>query len=89
MHQVQISTTAISAQPCLACNAFNSWPTGCLPVQKVVLADLSSKAVSALSAELARQAPQYLLSLKGTQAECNRAASWLVNIVKVTYASTC
>ncbi|KAL3136737.1 hypothetical protein ABBQ38_005454 [Trebouxia sp. C0009 RCD-2024] len=46
-------------------------------LKKVVFTDLSSEATSALSAELARQAPQYCLSLEGSPAACHKAVQLL------------
>ncbi|KAL3158168.1 hypothetical protein ABBQ32_011758 [Trebouxia sp. C0010 RCD-2024] len=46
-------------------------------LKKVVFTDLSSEATSALSAELARQAPQYRLSLEGSPAACHKAVQLL------------
>ena len=60
----------------------------CVHVQKVVFADLSTEAVSVLNAELARQYPRYIMSLKGTEGACSRAAQWLFQVVKVTSCAT-
>ena len=58
-----------------------------LLVQKVVFADLSTEAVSALRIQLARQSPRYIMSLKGTEGACDKAAQWLFQVVKVTNVS--
>ena len=52
-------------------------------MQKVIFADLNGEAVSALSAELARQAPQHVLSLHGTRAGCEAAAQYLGRTLEV------
>lgn len=64
-----------AATPAKLCSA--SRPHGCVVLQKVVFTDLSSEATSALSAELARQAPQYRLSLEGSPAACHKAVQLL------------
>lgn len=65
----------ISYHRCLSASLFT--------VQEVIFADLSDSAVSALRGELERQAPQHLLSLKGTEAGCQKAAQRLGRTLQV------
>lgn len=81
-----VHTTSVFAQLWQAGKCLTEW---CLLVQKVVFADLSTESVSALSAELARQYPRYIMSLKGTEAACSRAGQWLFQVVKVTTCTSC
>lgn len=71
-------------QPCLAQGPTAECLHSCLLVQKVVFTDLSYEATAALSTELARQAPQYRLSLEGTPGACHKAVQLLQNSHEVS-----
>ena len=52
-------------------------------VQLVKFVDLSSRAVAALEAELAAQAPQCALALVGTHAGCTQAEGYIKHAMQV------
>ncbi len=58
-------------------------------VQLVKFVDLSSRAVAALEAELAAQAPQCALALVGTHAGCTQAEGHIKHAMQVCWSPLC